>query len=55
VVDDLAGSEFGIAGDGIGVVLAVEELVAEEAAVGVEDGLASEKAVGGAGVWGGIG
>jgi hypothetical protein len=48
VVDDFAGGEFGIAGEVVGFVFAVEELVAEEAAVGVEDGLASEKSVGGA-------
>jgi hypothetical protein len=48
VVDDFAGGKFGIAGEVVGFVFAVEELVAEEAAIGVENGLASEKSVGGA-------
>ena len=47
VIDDFAGGEVGVAGKAIGFTGAVEELVAEEAAVGVEDGLAAEETAGG--------
>jgi len=46
VVDDLAGGLLGIAGKLIGFAGAVEEFVAEEAALGVENGLTAEEAVG---------
>ena len=47
VVDDFAGGLLGIAGELIGFAGAVEEFVAEEAALGVENGLTAEEAVGG--------
>ena len=46
VVDDLAGGELGIAGEVVDIAGAVEELVAEEAALGVEDRLGAEETAG---------
>ena len=43
VIDDLAGGLLAIGGEGVGVGGAVEEFIAEEVAVGIEDGLAAEK------------
>ncbi len=46
VVDDLAGGEVGIAGEVIRFAGTVEELVSEEAALGIENGLTAEEAAG---------
>ena len=46
VVDDFAGGDFRVAGEVVGFALPVEQFVAEEAALGVEDGLAAEETVG---------
>jgi hypothetical protein len=46
VVDDFARGQFRIAGEVIGFAGAVEQLVAEQAPVGIENRLATEKAVG---------
>lgn len=51
VVDDLAGRLVGIAGEVVGFAGAEEELVAEEMALGVKDGLAAEEAGGSDGGW----
>jgi len=46
VVDDLAGGLIRVAGEAIGFAVAIQELVAEEVAMRVKDGLAAEETAG---------